>query len=307
MNRRCLFSVGMAALTAALSPLAQAQPTIVVQGDSMCPSEAMILAALPAVRPEAAWPEQTVTVEVAADRLFLTLGEAPAARREIPADADCSVRAASVAVVIAAWSGELGARPADSPALTVAILAPVPTPATKPGHVYKPHVYELDAGAFYSPRWGHAPGAWLGVGRTPRDGGRGIRVLGAYQSARDLKLEGGTNQILRFLVGVALTYHLQRTYVFAAGEVGLVGTILRAKGAGYETNQASFAANLGGLADLQGGLRWGRYRLGVDARLLRLVHTETVKVHSTSPGVADSAGLSVWDVQLGLGLGFRFE
>jgi hypothetical protein len=45
----------------------------------------------------------------------------------------------------------------------------------------------------------------------------------------------------------------------------------------------------------------------LNARGLRLIHGETVKVQSTSPGVADSAALSAWDMQLGLGLGFRFE
>jgi hypothetical protein len=44
-----------------------------------------------------------------------------------------------------------------------------------------------------------------------------------------------------------------------------------------------------------------------NARLLRLVHAETVKIQSSSPGVADSAALNVWDVQLGVGLGVRFE
>jgi hypothetical protein len=32
-----------------------------------------------------------------------------------------------------------------------------------------------------------------------------------------------------------------------------------------------------------------------------------VKVQSTSPGVADSATLNAWDLQIGVGLGFRYE
>lgn len=302
MNRRCLSSVGMLAMASAFATVAYAQPTVVVRGDATCPSADMILAALPAVRPDGEWSGQTVTVEVADDRLSLSLGEAPAARREIPADADCAVRAASIAVVIAAWSGELGARPTDSPMLTAASPAPVIAPAKKPSHVI-----ELDGAAFYSPLWGHAPGAWLGVGRTPRNGGVGARVLGAYQSARDVTLEGGTNQVLRFMVGAAVTYQLQRTHVFASGDLGLVGTLTRAQGTGYEPNQSGSAANFGGVADLRGGFRLGRSRLWLNTRLLRLVHSETVKVQSTSPGVADSATLTAWDVQLGVGFGFRFE
>jgi hypothetical protein len=290
----------MVAITAAFA--AQAQPMVVVRGDVNCPNEEMIRAALRLARPEGEGAGQTVTVEVGDDRLTLSLGDAPAVRREIPADRDCSVRAESVAVVIAAWSGELGSRPTDSPMLAVASPEPVLIPARQPSSVI-----ELDGAAFYSSMWGHAPGVWVGLGRTPREGGFGVRAVGAYQSARDIALEGGTNQVMRFLMGAAVTYHLQRVRVFASGDVGLVGTFTRAQGAGYETNQAESTTNFGGLADLRGGLRLGRARLWLNARLLRLVFTENVKIQSTSPGVADSAALAAWDLQLGMGLGVRFE
>jgi len=305
MNRRRRFiasSIVLAAVSLPLAAVARTQPIVAVHGDTSCPSADMILAALPANRPDAEWPEQDVTVEVADDLLSITLGQAPGARREIPADTDCSVRANSVAVVLAAWAGELGARPTDSPMLTVAVPAPVLAPAHKPSHVV-----ELDGAAFYSTVWGHAPGAWLGVGRTPREGGVGVRLAGAYQSGRDLALEGGTNQVLCFIVSAALTYHVQRKHVFASGDVGLAGTFTRAQGSGYEPNQTGWAANVGGAADLRGGFRLGRARLWLNARGLRLAHAETVKIKSTSPGVADSATLSAWDVQIGLGLGYRFE
>jgi hypothetical protein len=315
MNRRRLSSAAVVALSSSFALGAHAQPTVVAQGDALhaqptvvvhgdatCPSADMIRAALLVARPVGEWPDQTVTVEVAADRLALSLGEAPAARREIPADADCSVRAASVAVVVAAWSGDLASPPMDSPVLTAASAPPVLAPAQKPSHVI-----ELDGSGFYSQVWGHAPGVWLSVGRTPRDGGAGVRVLGAYQSADSLALEGGTNQVQRFLVGAAATYRLQRTHIFASGDVGLVGTLTRAQGAGYQPSGAASAANFGGVADLRAGLRLGRVHLWANTRLLRLAHAEEVKVRSSSPGVADSAALNAWDVQLGMGVGFRFE
>ena len=300
MNPRC-FATGVFAATWALVTVAHAQPMVVVLGDDTCPSVDMIRAALPA-RSQGDMSGKKVTVEVVDDRLSLILGEAPAVRREIPADHDCSVRAESVAVVIAAWSGELGARPTDSPVLTVASPAPVLTPAKRPSHVT-----EVEGSAFYSPLWGHAPGVLLGVGRTPLGGGVGVRGFGAYQSARDVALEGGRNQVLRLLAGAALTYRLQRTHVFASGDVGLVGTFTRAQGTGYELNQASSTANFGGLADLRGGFRLGRFSLWLNARGLRLVHAETLKVQSSSPGIADSATLNAWDLQIGAGLGVRFE
>ena len=305
MNRRCLSTIAstcLVAMTSAWTTVADAQPTVVVHGDTSCPSADMIRAALLVARPDGEWSGQTVTVEVSDDRLSLSLGEAPAVRREIPADRDCFVRAESVAVVIAAWSGELGARPTDSPALTVASPAPVLAPAQKPSYVV-----ELDGAPFYSPLWGHAPGAWLGVGRTPRDGGLGVRALGAYQSTREVAREGGTNQVERFLLGAAVTYHLQRTLVFASGDLGLVGTFTRAHGSGYEIDRADSTTNFGGVADVRGGLRLGRARLWSNARLVRLVHAENVQIQSSSPGVADSAALNAWDLQLGVGLGVRFE
>jgi hypothetical protein len=61
------------------------------------------------------------------------------------------------------------------------------------------------------------------------------------------------------------------------------------------------------MVGLRGGVRLGRVRLWVGAGGLRLVRAETVKVQSSSPGVADRAVLSAWDAELGLGLGFRFE
>ena len=132
-------------------------------------------------------------------------------------------------MVVAAWSGELVSRPSDSPTLTAASPPTVLTAVVQPARQAAP-VIEVDGGIFYSPAWGHAPGASVGVGRTPRDGGAGVRLLGAYQSARDVPLEGGTNEVQRFIAGAAVTYQLERRRLFAAGDAGLVGTLTRHKG-----------------------------------------------------------------------------
>lgn len=310
MNRRRLSLLGVLALTSAGATPARAQPTVVVLGDATCPSVDMIQAALPATAAPSGWPSQAVTVEAAGDRLFIELGEVPGSRRDIPADKDCSVRAESVAVVIAAWSGALASRPTDSPVLTVAAPGPAMPPTSAPGPALAPkpdHVFELDGGAFYSAVWGHGLGGWVDLGRTPRKGGVGFRAMGAYQSGRDITLEGGSNQVLRFLVGAAMTYDLQYRYFFASGDAGLIGTVTRAEGVGYETNRTASAANIGGVANVRGGVPLGRLRLSLNVRVLGMAHPETVKVQSASPGVGDSASLSAWDLQLGAGLGFRFE
>ncbi len=61
-------------------------------------------------------------------RLAVTLGEAPGVR-ELPADPDCSVRAETVALVVAAWAGSLPALPAASPPTTPAAGSPLPSPS----------------------------------------------------------------------------------------------------------------------------------------------------------------------------------
>jgi hypothetical protein len=280
---------------------ALAQPPVVVHGNTNCPSAEAVRASMQTLRPDGEWPNQAIVVDVG-DRISLTLGDEPDTRREFPADPDCAVRADTVATVVATWAGEITPVPTDAPLLTVTRNAPAPAPQVK-----SRHVVELDAGTFYSPMWGHAAGAWLGVGRTPRDGGFGARVLGAYQAARDVTLDAGNNQVLRILVGAAVTYHLQRKYVFASGDLGLIGSFTRAQGSGYEINDAASVTNFGGIFDLRGGVRLGRARVWLNARALRLAHAESVKVRSTSPGVGDSASFNRWDAQFGAGVGFRFE
>jgi hypothetical protein len=295
-----------AGLASSLPGSARAESSLVVRGDAACPSVDMIRSALLAARPDGGLPEQPVAVDVTGDRLTVTLGDAPSARREIPADRDCAVRAASVAMVIVAWSGDLRSETVAPPVLIAtsppAVLAATARPPTR-----ATHVIEVDGSAFYSPVWGHAPGAWLGVGRAPRAGRVGVRLQGGYQTARAVTLEAGTNEIQRFLLGAAASYQLQRARLFAGGEAGLVGTVTHAQGAGYETNRAASTANFGGLVELRGGVRWGRARLWAGARGLRLAFAENVKIQSSSPGVNDSATLSPWDLQLGAGLGWVFE
>jgi len=287
-------------------PPAQPEPRLVVRGDAHCPSVDMIRAALLAAGVDRETPEQTVTVDAANDRLSLSLGESPAARRELPADRDCAVRAASVALVIAAWSGELASRPSAAPVLTTH-SPPLSVIASSRPAKTATHVVELDASGFYSPVWGHEPGIWLGLGRVRREGGVGLRVVAAYQGARDIALDGGTNEVQRYLLGAAVTYRLQRTHLFASGDLGLLGALTHARGVGYETNRGDSAAHFGALADLRGGVRLGDFQLWANARVLGLVRADTVKIQSSSAGVGDSTTMSAWDAQLGVGMGYRFE
>lgn len=309
-------AAGVLAVLSAHALPAHAQPTVVVRGDPACPSADMIRASLLSARPSGEWPAQTVTVDVERDRLALTLGEPASVRREIPADQDCRIRAYSVAVVIAAWSGELLSHPTDSAVLAsdppAPVLVPPPVMVVRAAPAPKPvasprYAFDLDAGGFYSLSWGHAPGAWLEVGRTARGGGLGLRVLGAYQSSRDVALEGGTNQVFRLLGGAAASYQDQWRILFALGQVGVLGTLTRADGSGYQPDRSASTTNVGAFADVRGGLSLGRVRVFASARVLGLARSEAVKIQSTSPGIADTATFSRWDLQLGGGLGFLFK
>ena len=296
----------VAGLASSLPGSARAEPNLVVRGDAACPSVDMIRAALLEARPDGWLPDQPVAVDVSGERLAVTLGDAPTVLREIPADRDCAVRAASVAMVIVAWSGDLRSSPVASPVLTAASPPAVLAAAARPPN-RATHVVEVDGSAFYSTAWGHAPGAWLGVGGLPRAGHFGVRLQGGYQSARDVALEAGTNQIHRFLLGASITYQRERARLFGAVDTGLVGAFTRAQGAGYEINRAASTMNFGGLVELRGGVRLGRARVWAGARGLRLAFDENVKIRSSSPGVNDSATLSPWDLQVAVGLGWAFE
>jgi hypothetical protein len=302
MSLRRIASACALALALMIVRNAYAGLTIAVQGDRDCPSADMVRVALKRISPDAEWWSKTVIVDASADRLALTLDDDRGARREIPATADCQARAETVALVIRAWSGELPSHPTSAPILTVTPPAASPAPAD-----LSSHVFELDGAVFYSPVWGHAPGIGLGLDRTPRRGGLGFRVFGAYQAAQDLALAGGKNHFARLLVGAAPTLHAQGDTVFASADVGLVVTFTRAMGDGYEIREDTHTWNLGAVGDIRGGVHLGRWRFWMDARLLRLFHQETITIASHDLENADSRTLETWDLLLGIGMGARFE
>jgi hypothetical protein len=300
MKTRYLASGCAFALALCLCAGARAQPKVTVNGDATCPSPDMINAALHGIGLDIAWLPHAVMVDVSPERLSLTLGGDRSARREIPAAADCQTRAESIAVVIRAWSGDLPAHPTSAPMLTVAAPATEPElPETEESE----HVFELDGAVFFSALWGRTPGGWLAVGLTPYDGGLGFRVFSAIQSAQDVSLAEGQNHLLRVMAGAAPTFHLQGEKLFASADLGLLVTFTRAKGGGYTSNQSAHAWNLGAVGDVRGGVQSGRWRVWMNTRLLGLFHRETIALN----GDGATASLKSWDLQLGVGVGFRFE
>ncbi len=301
MSTRRLASGCVLVLALLVDGGAHAQSTVEVRGDATCPSPDMVRAALHGMGLDAAWLPESVIVDVSPERLWLTLGDDPSARREIPAAADCHARAEAIALVIRTWSGDLPSHPTSAPVLTMAPAKPAPAPVE-----LSRHVLELDGSVFFSALWGRAPGLWLALGRTPRDGGLGFRVFGATQSAQDVTLAEGRNHVQRALAGAAPTFHLRRDNLFASADLGLVATFTRARGDGYASNQGAHAWNLGALGDLRLGTQSGRFRLWLNARLLRVFHQETITIASDSGGDADTSRLNAWDLQLGIGTGGRF-
>jgi hypothetical protein len=302
MSPRRLASGCVLALALLAGRSSHAELAVTVRGDTNCPSAEMVRAAVYDISPDAQWMSETVKVDVSPERLSLTLGDAESARRHIPAPPDCQARAEAIALVVRAWSGDLPAHPTVSPMLTVAPPAPAPAPAR-----VSDHAVELDAAVFYSPFWGHAPGVWFALGRTPRLGGLGFRVFGSYQSAQDLAIAGGKNHFARLLAGAAPTLHVQGERVFASADVGLVITFTRAMGDGYQPVEDTHTWNLGVVGDVRGGVFLGRLRFWVHTRLLRLFHQERITIASNSTESADSRTLKTWDVQVGIGVGARFE
>jgi hypothetical protein len=274
----------------------------------LCPSAESIRAAVRALRPDLDQPtSQTVKVRLEGETILLTLSDGgPGSMRLLPAAGDCATRADAVALVIAAWSGGLPAQPTQAPLQPTTdpvstASAFVPAPVSRPRHAF-----EVDAAGFQSLVWGHASGAWLGVGFFPRGGLLGVRVFGAWQGASDLAIGAGNNRLSRSLGGAAATLHMKWRAWFGSMDLGLAMTYTHARGEGYASNTDASVWNWGGLADLRTGLAWGRTRVWANARMVRLAHEEEVSI--TGEGaLPHESSLRIWDAQLGLGLGMRFE
>ena len=291
-------------LLVASSP-ARAEPNLVVRSSGDCPSAEGVREALRTMRPDQEWPSLTATVEVVADRVRVRLGEDQELWREVPAPADCADRANRVALVIAAWSGELPAQTSGAPSLSVAVPAPVPVPAA----VAQPSatVYELGLSGFYSMAGSSAPGGRIELARLRREGWWGLRASAAYQSAKSLYVDIGRTQYNRTLLGAALVLQWNRSRFFLSSDGGMVGSLVRAQGNGYSQNESASGLNLGLDAEGRVGLRLRSFRIWADAVLYGWLGKETIRVDPLSTGLPSTATLPRWDVHLGLGAGVMFD
>ena len=288
-------------LCVAVGP-AEAESNLIVRSDGDCPGGKAVSEALWAIRPDREWPALTATVHVVDDRVQVSLGEDRHHWREVPAPDDCADRANRVALVIAAWSGELPSYATGAPDLSIAIPAPVPVTTKKSSTVT-----EVGLRGFYSIVGGWAPGTSVEVGRFRREGWWGYRGIVGYQSAKTLPVDIGISHYDRILLGATIALQWNRPRWFLSGDVGLLGSLTRAYGDGYSRNDSSSGPNLAFCTEARGGVKLASYRLWADLGLQRWARKETIQVDPLAVGSSTLHSLPTWDAHAGLGVGVVFD
>ena len=301
MRRQIRALVAALPFLVAASPAA-AESNLIVRSNGDCPSSQAVSEALWAIRPDSEWPALTATIDVAEDRVQVTLGEDRNHPREVAVPADCADRANRVALVIAVWSGELPAHATGAPTLSVAVPAPTPLPAKKSAMIT-----ELGVSGLYSTVGGWVPGGSVELGWLRRDGYWGLRAWGAYQSTKSLRVDIGDSPYDRALLGAALVLRWDRPRIIFSSDWGLVGAFTRAHGDGYSQNQSASGLNVGLAADGRVGLRLGAFRIWADVRLYRWLAKETVRVDPLIAGPSTTSTLPAWDAHPGLGASMVFD
>jgi hypothetical protein len=279
-----------------------------ISSDSPCPSQAAIAAELAALLPPAEWPSGTVRVRATSDKLLVELVADTATQRELAATEDCGMRAITVALVIATWTGELSA--ASEPALRSnseprepppALLAPPAVP------VASLHERELGAGLLLSVSGGLAPGITIDFVQTRAPRGLGWQAGLTLPAQRELSGMGGSTHWTRAAASVAVNGRITLPPVALSTAAGLVAAYTLTSGRGYPVEQDMQALTGGIMAEARAAIPWGRLRVWTGLRGFRWLWVQSVVIETQGGDRVASGDLPSWDFQWVVGLGYVFR
>jgi len=158
------FVAGRAKADADVHP---ADGDLVIVSDSDCPSGEAVRDALLALRPAGEWPALSVAIREFPQMLVIEIGSQKTNPRQLAVGPDCATRAAAVALVITAWTGDLPVEAAGTPVLQPPAVVVQP-PGMKPEEVIRKtgarHT-EIGAGLLAATADGIVPGIRLEFGR----------------------------------------------------------------------------------------------------------------------------------------------
>jgi hypothetical protein len=292
--------LGVLTLSAEVSP--SSQIGVSVESDSDCPSGDAVLRELRALRPTTALPALRVAIQSDPAGLRLRMEDDPEAERWILAPADCATRAATVALVIATWSGELPAQAADHPDLKPNVR---PSPVARPQPALTARIghTEVGAGGLASVAGGLVPGGRIEV--THLRGAFGAQISLGFHGPRGILVGGGTTRFTR--ISGAATFHARVPVraLYIGGDVGAAAGIAVAWGNGYARNDTDASATWGLVAAARAGLPVGRFRLWTELRVLRWLYEQRLQIDDPASG-SGRAVLPSWEGQWSLGMGWMF-
>lgn len=279
-----------------------------IGSDSECPSGSTIAAELAALIPPAEWPSGTVRVRATSDKLLVELVADTATQRELAATGDCTVRATTVALVIATWTGELSA--ASEPVLPSASAprAPQPTPPAPPAiPVAAVHERELGAGLLLSMSGGFAPGVTMDFVQTRAPRGLGWQAGLTLPAQRELSGIGGSTHWTRAAASVALNGRITLPPVVLSMATGLAAAYTLTSGRGYPVEQDMQALTGGVMAEARAAIPWGRLRVWTGLRGCRWLWIQSVVIETQGGDRVATGDLPSWDFQWVVGLGYVFR
>jgi len=300
MVRALTMLLRVLALSVALLPAARAGAS--VDSDSACPSSDAVLRALRALRPAADWPDLRVFIQADEAGLRVWVDGDPETERWILAAPDCAARAATVALVIATWSGELPAQAADHPELKRSVRVdpvarPMPAPRGRNGHT------EVGANGLASVAGGLVPGGRIEV--THLRGDFGAQVSLGFHGPRGIAVGGGSTRFTR--IAGAATFHARVPVraLYLGGDLGAAAALAVAWGEGFARNDIDASATWGLVAAARAGLPLGHFRIWTELRVHRWLYEQHVQIDAPVSGSGEAV-LPSWEVQWALGVGWMF-
>jgi hypothetical protein len=292
------------------------RPRLTITSDSLCPSGPAVAKALATLVPPAEWPSGTARIRAVADSLVVELVSDGSARRQIHVTAECGLRATTIAVVIATWTGELASDAAGAPVLGRQVpgdsskaparippaaddgLSSLAVPATE---------RELGAGLLLSISGGLAPGVRIDFVQTRAPAGLGWQVGLTLPAQRERAAGGGTASWTRAAANIAVNGRITLRRLVVSADAGLAGTYTLTWGHGYSISQNSEALTGGLVAGARLALSWGRMRIWTDGRAYKWLFPQVIAVDSPTGDRLNTVALPSFDFQWAVGLAYLFH
>lgn len=295
-----------------------AQPRLIVTSDTTCPSGPAVAQALAVLSPPAEWPSGTVFIQTVADMLVVELISDGSTLRQLRVADDCGLRATTVALVIATWTGELSSDAARAPVLRGQVAqgavpvktSPVTLPAT-PAATAPTTERELGAGLLLSLSGGVAPGVRIDYARSRVPKGLGWQVALTLPAQRERAAAGAATSWTRATASIALRGRVTLRRLAVSVDAGLAGAYTLTSGHGYAIDQGvqqgAQALTGGFVAGARLALPWRRLRIWTDVRAYKWLFPQTVAVDSTVGDRVATVALPSTDVQWAVGVSYLFR